>query len=442
MQRDRNRTRLTLGAAALTALAGGATGCRTLQAVRPAPEPPVAATSENPAPEPGTGDLLRDRWDRSASGWDFIDPASLADGVSLPPESTGAGLEGQDAAARLYADVMSLPLPVEAAAPAQGQQTTNIQQASFSEVGSDFDPQVSRDGKRVVFASTRHRPTADIYVQGVGSRVVTRLTDDPAQDVMPALSPDGRRIAFASNRSGNWDIYVMPSTGGRALQITSDATHDLHPTWSPDGKYLAFSRLGQTSGRWELWVADVFNPASLTFIGYGLFPEWCPVPNTGLSGGDRILFQRSRERGERSFSVWTIDYDPRVQQAGNETEIVSSPVAALINPSWSPDGQRIVYSAVPNNGAWRSGRAPRPETASIWTIGVDGRGEVELTRGNAVDLMPTWSSTGNVFFVSDRSGAENLWSLDIAPAIHAASGVDPRADERGRSVATVPTEGD
>ena len=39
--------------------------------------------------------------------------------------------------------------------------------------------------------------------------------------------------------------------------------------------------------------------------------------------------------------------------------------------------------------------------------------------------MPAWSSRGQVLFVSNRSGVENLWSLDIAPAILAATGEDP-----------------
>ena len=54
----------------------------------------------------------------------------------------------------------------------------------------------------------------------VESRVVTQITNDPANDLMPRFSPDGSRIAFASDRSGNWDIYVMPATGGKPIQVT------------------------------------------------------------------------------------------------------------------------------------------------------------------------------------------------------------------------------
>ena len=46
----------------------------------------------------------------------------------------------------------------------------------------------------------------------------------------------------------------------------------------------AFSRLGQQSGRWEIWVKDVMSDAGPQFIGFGLFPEWCPVSGTGIAG--------------------------------------------------------------------------------------------------------------------------------------------------------------
>jgi len=356
------------------------------------------------------------------------------------PEPQSNEQSGPNLASRLYGEMLSLELPGEPSPGEQGVQTNNIRQASFNTEGSDFDPAVSRDGRLVVFSSTQHRPTADIYIKPIDSRVVTRLTSDPAQDAMPAISPDGSRIAFASNRSGSWDIYVMSSTGGKALQITSDGTHELHPSWSPDGSRLVFCKLGQTTGRWELWIVDVDNPLAANFIGYGLFPEWSPVPRTGMTGGDRIVFQRSRERGERSFSVWTLDYDPARNEAGNETEIVASPNAAFINPGWSPDGTRVVYSAVPNDSAWTEG-SDRPAHAGLWMIGIDGRGEVSLTRGDSVDLMPAWASNGRVLFVSDRGGVENLWSLDIAPAIYAATGVDPRAEPES-TFATAPTDDD
>lgn len=328
----------------------------------------------------------------------------------------------EDLSAIIYASAMGAELPTEFAPAGQiTRATLNVRQITASFAGADFDPTPTPDGKSLVFASTQHRPTADIYIKPINSSVVTRLTDDPGQDVMPAVSPDGQYIAFCSDRNGSWDIFVMPVDGGKAVQLTNDGAHDLHPSWSPDGSRLAFCRLGQQTGRWEMWVAQVTAVNAAQFIGFGLFPQWCPVAATGANGADQIMFQRSRERGDRAFSVWTLDYQTNPGTAGRETEIATAPGSALINPSWSPDGSFVAFAQVPYSEAWASGASAKPETSVLWMMSVDGSGKVKLTDGKSIDLMPTWSKNNEIFFVSNMGGQEHLWSMELSPAIRAAS---------------------
>src|SRR5262249_26783921 len=167
---------------------------------------------------------------------------------------------------------------------------------------------------------------------------------------------------------------------------------------------------------------DVQNPSVSNFIGYGLFPQWCPVAGTGQGGTDRILYQLGRERGRRAFGLWTIDVGPN--GATNATEISNSPTTALINPAGLPDGKWIVYSEVPvvgNEGNVITDREARhPAWSRLWMISVEGEGRVRLTSGPGVALSPTWGGNNRLFFVCDRTGAENIWSLDINSAIVAA----------------------
>lgn len=300
-----------------------------------------------------------------------------------------------------------------------------LTRVTFADQGADFDPCISHDGSRLVFASTRHRETADIYTQLVGSRVVTQLTSDAADDVMPALSPDGTRIAFSSNRSGDWDLYIMPVTGGQAVQVTADAAPDLHATWSPDGTHLVFSRLGEISGKWEMWVVDAANPSALSFIGYGLFPSWAPIGGTGAGGADRIMFQLSRERGDRAFSIWVLDYAEG--RTANLTELAASPTMAYINPSWSPDGRRIVYAAVPITPGLVDDESQRPLASDLWMMNVDGTAKVHLGGGVGTALMPEWGADNRLYFVSSRGGLDNIWSMDMQGAMLAAGRPAPMA---------------
>jgi TolB protein len=382
---------------------------------RPLTVPPPAPVAMNQPPR-------MDPLAFSTGGVHANQPLAVNSTSTMPFSARGPEQARQtkapNSAMNLYSEVIASSMAGKNGGPSRAG-GTNLSQISFSQEGADFDPDVSRDGKHIVFASTQHRMTSDLYIKSVESRVVTQLTSDAGNAVMPRISPDGTRIAFASNRSGNWDIYVMPITGGKAMQITSSAADDLHPTWSPDGTHLAFCRLGEVSNQWEIWVTDVGNSGVAKFIGCGLFPEWCPVSGTGTDGGDCIAFQKSRERGDRAFGIWTIDY--KDGQAGNTTEIVSSPIAACINPAWSPDGKWITFATVPNPAKWASSPNGRPSSADLWMTDLNGSTRVALTAGRAVNLMPSWGPGNRIFFVSDRGGTDNIWALDASSVIQLAS---------------------
>jgi TolB protein len=387
-------TRTTSFVAAAAVIAGMSAGC--------ASRAPVAGAGEGESEQP-----------RTAGRVNVNDPFALS--VAGPPSHGNVPAPHEVIMRTAFADTRG--------------PGGNLAQITFSLDGADFDPDVSRDGRWIVFASTQHRMLSDIYIKEIGSRVVTQLTNEPAHDVMPKISPDGTRIAFASNRTGFWNIYVMPITGGRAMQLTSGTADDLHPSWSPDGSQLVFCRLGEVSGQWELWITELANPGVARFIGNGLFPQWCPVAGTGLNGADKIAFQRSRERGDRSFSIWTIDV--KGGQAFNQTEIASSPMGACINPAWSPDGQWLAFATVPNPGEWAS--IGRPPASDLHLVNLMGSNRVMLTSGVGVNLMPTWSGNERLFFVSNRAGTENVWAMDTSAVMQLA-----RANAGQGNIASTP----
>lgn len=386
----------------------------------------VVATADRPGPRTGGSEI---------PNHNGLTPEPVASRTTRNPVPN----RSEDLSAVIYGSAMGAELPTEFAPTGQiTRATLNVRQITSSFAGADFDPTPTPDGEHIVFASTQHRTTADIYIKPINSSVVTRLTDDPAQDVMPAVSPDGRFIAYCSDRNGSWDIFIMPVDGGKAVQLTNDGAHDLHPSWSPDGTRLTYCRLGQQTGRWEMWVADVTAASNAQFIGFGLFPQWAPVGGTGANGADQIMFQRSRERGDRAFSVWTIDYQSNPGTAGRETEIATAPGSALINPSWSPDARLVSFAQVPYSEAWASGASARPDTSVLWMMSVDGSGKVKLTDGKSIDLMPTWSRNNEIFFVSNMGGQEHLWSMELSPALRAASVQIP---DLTSSYVTVPMPG-
>jgi Tol biopolymer transport system component len=276
-----------------------------------------------------------------------------------------------------------------------------FQQHTSVDEGEDSGVAVDPTGRWMVYASTRHSEHADIYVQRVDGTSVTQLTNDSADDAFPVFSPDGKKIAFCSTRSGTWQVHVMDADGRNVVQLTSGRTQCIHPSFAPDGKRVAYSSMGARSGQWELWTASL-DSGEQKMIGYGLFPSWSPRKDV-----DRIAYQRPRQRGSRWFSLWTMDL---VDGEGRRpTEVAVSPVAAIVTPTWSPDGRRLAFATVVEPaGEWSA--KPRGQQ-DVWTIDADGTNRQRLTDGSGSNLMPFWAADGRVYFISDRDGHECVWSV-------------------------------
>ena len=295
------------------------------------------------------------------------------------------------------------------ASPMDG--TANLQQVTFATEGADFDPSLDPTGNWIVYASTQHRDSSDLYVKATDGTAIRQLTDDPANDQTPSFSPDGKWVAYSSNRAGNWDIYLVSIDGGASRQITSSPDDEIHPSFSPDGKQLIYCTLGPRSGQWELVVIEIDNPATPIFIGHGLFPRWSPTSNL-------IAYQRAREKGSRYFGIWTMEL---INGEGmRPTQIVAGSNAAAITPSWSPDGTRLVFCTIidPDSDLQQG----TPLQSDIWVVNVDGTGRTNLTRSRFANLQPTWAPDGSVYFVSNRgrNGTENIWSSRTERALEVA----------------------
>ncbi|MCD4664652.1 MAG: T9SS type A sorting domain-containing protein, partial [Bacteroidales bacterium] len=68
-------------------------------------------------------------------------------------------------------------------------------------------------------------------------------------------SPDGDYLAYLANNAGNFDIWILPVSGGEPIQFTTHTASDMHPSWSSDGLLIAFS--SNRSGNNEIWTKEV-----------------------------------------------------------------------------------------------------------------------------------------------------------------------------------------
>jgi Tol biopolymer transport system component len=85
---------------------------------------------------------------------------------------------------------------------------------------------------RVSYGSTEADVFTDISLLDLSTGKERRLTQDGHSDA-PVWSPDGTKIAFVRTRNGNPDIYVMNPDGGAISRLTDDPAQDLAPSWQP-----------------------------------------------------------------------------------------------------------------------------------------------------------------------------------------------------------------
>ena len=118
---------------------------------------------------------------------------------------------------------------------------------------ADIHPQISPDGRRVAFtARVRERGKSGFGSGRRECRPVTSL-GAPTGTGVPHWSPDGRLIAFASDAEGQFDIFVVPSAGGKPRNITS------HPAFEHVPSFRAMGS-GSTSARPGAAVSGLEGP--------------------------------------------------------------------------------------------------------------------------------------------------------------------------------------
>jgi Tol biopolymer transport system component len=216
-------------------------------------------------------------------------------------------------------------------------------------------PSYSPDGRSIAFVSGD-----DIWIAPAGGGDAHILIAHPASESRPLFSPDGKSIAFVSTRSGNGDIYVADLATGATRRITWDDARDALDAWSHDGKWLYFS-------------------------------------------------SNSREADGGSSDVWRV-----AASGGTPMQVTAEKFAYEYFAAPSPDGKSVAYVArgFANGQWWRHGRSHMDE--SQIALVDDAHHYTALTAGGAKELWPMWSPDGRrIYFMSDRDGNENLWTLEI-----------------------------
>ncbi|MBK8813395.1 MAG: PD40 domain-containing protein [Acidobacteria bacterium] len=210
----------------------------------------------------------------------------------------------------------------------------------------------------------------------------------------PSFSPDRKEIAFVSGG----DVWTVPSDGGTASLLVSHPANESRPMFSPDGKRLAF--VSNRTGAGDIYILNL-ETSDLQRL---TFDDWNDQIDAWSRDGNWIYFSSASKDIAGMNDIF------RVASAGGTPQQVSAD--RYTNEFWSTnlaDGS-IIFSArgISNSQWWRKGRSHIDES-EVWQKSGD-KYEQLAPRGAKQLWVAATADGSKIFYVSDRGGAQNVWS--------------------------------
>jgi Tol biopolymer transport system component len=238
------------------------------------------------------------------------------------------------------------------------------------------------------------RPAAEAPVPSTGA-VVSQQTFYAGVETDPSLSPDGHFLAYSAiSPRGDSDIFLLRVDGRNPINLTEDSEAvDKEPAFSPDGSHIAFRSNRDEGG---LYMMGATGETVRRLTGFGFDPSWSPDGRRIVFATDQVATPLARTQ---ISSLHVVDVE-----SGEIRKIFERDA---VQPAWSPNGERIAFWTA-YVGDTRAGQR------DIATVRTDGSGLVMATDDAAIDWRPMWSPDGRyLYFASSRGGSMNLWRIGI-----------------------------
>jgi Tol biopolymer transport system component len=222
----------------------------------------------------------------------------------------------------------------------------------------------------------------------------------------PAWSPDGKQIVYQARQAGgrasllliDAEAVLRGAADAEAQKLTSKLDSQ-RPAWSPDGALIAFDAWNGRSTSICTIAPSGGEPRCLTDTGVdadAFDPSWS-------ADGSLIACALHSHPGGENLG-WRINIlDVKAARENPQGKNMRTVLPAAENdqdtPAWSPDGNRIAFSAV-RDGQWE-----------MFVVDVDGSNLRQLTTSSADDLHPTWSPDGST--IAFQSNPEAQWDIYV-----------------------------
>ncbi len=235
-----------------------------------------------------------------------------------------------------------------------------------------------------------------------------RMTAHAGVEQFPSLTPDGKWVLYAGQETGNWDIYLLKTTGQNPRNLTADSpADDDEPAASPDGERIAFRSSRDGGGIFVMGLTgEGVTRVTPVGVSAAFNPAWSPDGTEIAYTTENV--QLNPLNWERRSELWVVNVS-----TGEQRQLA---VADAVHATWSPGRHRIAYVSRRQQGkaGVQSTGATAGRQMDIYTIPVRGGEPVAATNDQFNDWSPVWSPDGrHLYYVSDRGGSMNLWRLPV-----------------------------
>jgi Tol biopolymer transport system component len=206
----------------------------------------------------------------------------------------------------------------------------------------------------------------DIYTAKPDGSDLQRLTNFGTYTAEGIVSPDGSKIVFTSLKDGDLEIYTMNVDGTDVRRLTHTPGYDGGPWWSPDGTRIVYR-------------------------------AHHPADSTELAEYQRLLGQKMIRPSKVELFVMNAD--------GSDQRQITRLGGANFGPTWTPDGQRILFSSNHEN--------PRSRNFDLYLVNLDGTGLEQVTTHEEFDGFPMFSRDGRQLIWASNRGAAKQGDTNV-----------------------------
>lgn len=232
-----------------------------------------------------------------------------------------------------------------------------------------------------------------------------KFTTDEGTWMNLDISPDGKQIVF--DMLG--DIYIMPSTGGKAKALRTGLPFEIQPRFSPEGKQISFT--SDAGGGDNIWVmnTDGSDAKQITKEDFRLCNNavWS-VDGNYLIARKHFTSRRSLGAGEMWMYHITGGSGIQLTKRKNDQQDVNEPCI-------SPDGKYLYYSEdMYPGGYFQYNKDPNKQIYAIYRYAFSNGEITRITGGPGGAVRPQISHDGkHLAFVKRVRTSSVLYILNL-----------------------------